>query len=242
MKRNDIENQICLYKRGIGGESTNKDIALANAVLGILSQQTVPMRRMLEKVYEKGDELYIVAFSRGSASAREFVVELDKLGIKTASGETVAKPPVKFLGCFDTVSEQVEHEVECLWDERFKLITKPSVLNEKDGKLSSIVETAVHQVSMEDNRQFKGSPAFPPVLMDSKDDRVHEIWFPGEHGDVGGSGYLKGLADGSLQGMKQWMEKCGLKFLEKGEDIHPDCVKIDVKGFEHLQVDRSRMG
>ena len=178
MKRNDIENQICLYKRGIGGESTNKCIATTNAVLGILSQQTTPMRRMLEKVYEKGDELYIVAFSRGSASAREFVVELDKLGIKTASGETVEKPPVKFLGCFDTVSEQVEHEVECLWDERFKLITKPSVLHEKDGKLSSIVETAVHQVSMEDNRQFKGSPAFPPVLMDSKDERVHEIWFP----------------------------------------------------------------
>lgn len=239
--RNDIDGQICLYKRGLGGESQNKLIAARNTVMGILSQQTVPMREMLEEVYEEGDELFIVGFSRGSSSARAFVVDLDENGLKTAGGKTVDKPPVKFLGCFDTVSDQIKNLINYIYTKRHHLITKPSVLGEKDGKLSPIVETAVHNVAMDDNRQFEGVMAFPPVLMDSADDRVHEAWFPGEHGDIGGSVSPKGLADGSLKSMQEWMEKCGLKFLEKGGDIHPDCLRIKIKGEEDKHGDPARM-
>lgn len=240
-ERNDIEDQICLYKRGLGGESESKLIRGINSLRGKLSQQTVPMREMLEGVYEEGDELYIVGFSRGSASARAFVADLDESGLKTARGETVEKPPVKFLGCFDTVSDQIKNLVQHLENRVSKSITKSSVVGEIDGKLSSIVETAVHNVAMDDNRQWGGVPSFPPCLMDSKDERIHEAWFPGEHGDVGGSVGHKGLADGSLEYMQEWMKKCGFKFLEKGEDIHPVCLKIPNHEDLDKDVDASRM-
>jgi len=239
-KRNDIDGQICLYKRGVGGVSENELFANMNFVKGDLSQQTGPMREMLEKVYEKGDKLYIVGFSRGSSSARKFVCLLDEFGLKTASGETVEKPPVEFLGCFETVSNQVKNIRKVLRNRRRGTITKPSVLGEIDGKLSPIVGTAVHNVALDDNRCFV-FPPFPPVFMDSNDSRVHEAWFPGEHGDIGGTYYVKGIPDGSLKSMQEWMESLGLKFLEKGEDIHPDCLKINVKGYEDVHIDRTAM-
>jgi uncharacterized protein (DUF2235 family) len=99
------------------------------------------MRELLEKVYEKGDQLYIIGYSRGAASARQFVSDLDEDGLLTASNERVEKPPVEFLGCFETVAVQLEENfIDILKTKQTKEITKASVVGEIGGKLSSIVE------------------------------------------------------------------------------------------------------
>jgi len=228
-RQNDVPGQIMLYQRGIGGDTDNNVLKFIRFVRGSLKLQTIPMRRQLEAVYKKGDSLYIIGYSRGAASARRFVSELDKKGLTTASGEHVAKPEVKFIGCFETVSMQVaRHRFEILLKQITGGITNPGILGEKKGKMSEIVKTAVHNVALDDNRYRFGWPNCPnpPVFMDSKDERVHEVWFSGEHGDVGCGFYQKGLSDESLKFMQEFMEKEGVVFIN-AKHINDNCLKVD---------------
>lgn len=239
-KRNDVPGQVCLYQRGVGGMSESKFVRIMNMVLGDLTQQTKPMHKKLEKVYEKGDKLYIIGYSRGAASARQFVSELEQDGVVTASGEKVDKPPVEFLGCFETVSMQVKNNfINIMRRKKRGAITQSSVVGEMNGNLPSIVKKAVHNVALDDNR-FRANQPFPPVFMDSKDDRVHEAWFPGEHGDVGGTYYTEGVPDVSCKYMQEWMENLedGITFIE-AKDIHPECLEID----EHPEanIDKTKL-
>jgi len=236
-RRNDVPGQVCLYERGIGGMSDSKLINKVNFVRGKLDQQTVPMREMLEKVYNKGDQLYIIGFSRGAASARAFVSQLEAKGLSTAGGELIEKPPVEFLGCFETVAMQARTDViEIAETEITGDITSAKVLGEIDGKLPSIVGTAVHNLALDDNRFKNLAKARPPTFMDSADDRVHEAWFAGEHCDVGGSHYFKGISDVSCKYMQEWMgENDGIKFIQP-KDINSECLQID--GHPEVKVDK----
>lgn len=192
------------------------------------------MRERLEKIYEKGDQLYFIGFSRGAASARMFITELERDGLRTASNERVETPPVEFLGCWDTISLQLQlpNLYGILKTSLLRRITKARVIGEKGGKIPSIVKKAVHVLPMDDNR-FRG--AFSPVYMDSHDDRVHETWVAGEHVDSGGSVYTKGMPDCSCKYMQEWLEHAGLSFISNKE-IHPDCIKIDE--FPDIHIDK----
>mmetsp|Transcript_40613 Transcript_40613/g.122233 ORF Transcript_40613/g.122233 Transcript_40613/m.122233 type:complete len:421 (-) Transcript_40613:1471-2733(-) len=222
-RRNDVPGQICIYKRGIGGVSENKLLAKGRFLVGRLSHQVKPMRKKLEKVYEKGDKLYVIGFSRGSASARAFVNELNKKGLVTKDGVKIEgkDAQIEFLGCFDTVSMQFFPNLLTIIRNRLlKKMTKCTVLGE-NGRVASNVKKAVHNMSLDDK-----NPVLPPVHMGS-DDRVSETWFAGAHKDVGGGFYNSGLSDHSLIHMQDWMKSHGLNFLEDFKDIHPDCLRID---------------
>ena len=229
-RRNDVPGQISIYQRGIGGVSDNGFFRTLRFIGGDLEYQTKPMREKLEAVYEKGDKLYIIGFSRGSASARKFAVELYEDGLVAANGEKVEEPPIEFLGCFDTVAMQVKTRLICLLETKRKGTFPKSedVLGEKGGKIPPNVKKAVHNVSLNDNRMTSYPVWFPPLLMDSKDDRVVETWFAGEHGDVGGTYYTKGIPDISCKYMQEWIESLDdpLTFI-KAEQIHQECLAID---------------
>jgi hypothetical protein len=227
-RRNDIPGQISLYERGIGAKTDNELIKNLRMMGGDLSRQTNPMRKRLEEVYEKGDKLYIIGFSRGAASARKFATELYNEGFLTKDGDKVDEPPIEFLGCFETVAMQLKTRLgSILVSKRKKRITKSTVLGE-DGAVAPNVKKAVHNVALDDNRMYDGAVThFPPVLMGSED-RVHETWFAGEHGDVGGNFYNKGIPDCSCKHMQEWIESLddSLRFI-KAEDINPECLTID---------------
>mmetsp|Transcript_23074 Transcript_23074/g.49131 ORF Transcript_23074/g.49131 Transcript_23074/m.49131 type:complete len:150 (-) Transcript_23074:1846-2295(-) len=128
------------------------------------------MHKELEAVYEEGDEVFIIGFSRGSASARTIACELNEKRI-----------PVKFFGCFDTVSMQVYKYWGVIIGNAFKKqITSSSVLKEIDGIIPENVERAVQCLSLDDTC-YACMPPFPPIIMDSEDPRVHESYFPGTH-------------------------------------------------------------
>lgn len=233
LERHDVPGQLCLYQRGVGGVSDNVFIKTINFAFGELSQQTKPMRKKLEAIYEKGDKLYIIGMSRGSAAAREFVVELEKDGLLTKSNEKVEKPPVEFLGCFDTISMQWSH----FFNIPFVIsrsITKSSILGEKGGKIPSIVKKAVHLISLDDNRNFK---LLSPVHMDSNDERqrVHEMFVPGDHQDCGGSWYIKGIPDCSCKCMQEFLEDAGISFISN-KDLHPD--SLELKDDPDVKIDK----
>jgi len=234
-KVNSVDGQVCLYKRGVGGTSDSKAMRTLNTILGDLNQQTDPMREMLEECYNEGDKLYVIGYSRGAASARKFVCDLDRDGLKTSSGGFVEKPSVEFLGCFETVAMQVKKRLlKILKNDVKGGITPSSALGEIDGKIPSIVKTAVHNVALDDNR-FRTS--HPPCYMDSADERVHESFFPGEHGDIGGTYFKKGLPDGSCLYMQEWMESLDepLKFISNTE-IADECLKVDA--YPEVDIDK----
>lgn len=226
-------DQICLYVNGVGGDSTSPKLwTEINNVLGVLKFQIDSMKSKLEAVYEEGDKIYVTGFSRGSASARQFVANLENNGLQPANGgKKVKKPPIEFLGCFDTVSDQFASKdlKEILIDATLGKITPSDCIGEVDGKLPSIVKKAVHGLSLDDNR-FTMSliglvEPFPPVFMDSKDERVHEAWFPGVHADVGGGETEHGLSDCAGVYLQEWLEHEGIVFY-KPDEIPKENFKI----------------
>mmetsp|Transcript_13570 Transcript_13570/g.31312 ORF Transcript_13570/g.31312 Transcript_13570/m.31312 type:complete len:381 (-) Transcript_13570:228-1370(-) len=210
-KRNDVDGQVCLYYRGLGAISNNDLLQKINYGLGILDFQTKPMHKMLNAVYNEGDEIYIIAFSRGAAAARKFVCELDAKGTD-----------VKFLGCFDTVSFQLWKNLSAIVSGVLRgTLINSKVLGEKDGRLPENVGTAVQSVSLDESRSY-----FPPVYMDSKDPRIFESYFPGVHSNVGGNYYYNGLSDACCKHMQDWLKKEGLTFLDY-KDVRTECLEKD---------------
>mmetsp|Transcript_4592 Transcript_4592/g.6780 ORF Transcript_4592/g.6780 Transcript_4592/m.6780 type:complete len:427 (+) Transcript_4592:160-1440(+) len=223
-RRNDIDGQVCLYERGVGGVTDNKYIKKLQKTGGDLSRQIKPMREKLEGVYEPGDKLYLIGFSRGASAARKFAVQLHEEGLTTKNHGKVDEVPIEFLGCFDTVSMQVKKRLFKILKTKLKQGVTPSTVLGEKGTVAPNVNQAVHNLALDDNRQWH-FPPFPPVNM-GNEDRVSETWFPGVHDDVGGSRYTKGIPDGSCVHMKEWMEKSGLDFI-KAVDINEECLKID---------------
>jgi len=230
-RRNDIPGQICLYERGLGGNDIdNKFLSTLEMVAGDLNKQVDPMRARLQSVYEPGDKLYFIGFSRGSAAARKFASELNDKGLMSKDDKLVERPPIEFLGCFDTVSAQLKKRLFKILLNRVEKGIPPSGVLDEKGTVAPNIKRGVHCVALDDNRMWNNAmETYPPVLMgaqEGREDDIHEVWFPGEHGDIGGPYYRDGLADGACLYMKEWLEKDGISFLTAG-DINPECYKID---------------
>jgi len=237
----DDKNQISLYEVGVGGETENTALGMLRAVGGNISGRIEDMKKRLEAVYQPGDRLYLVGFSRGAASARKLAADLYDNGLTCMkNGEVVERPPIEFMGCFDTVSLQITAQpLQLLVTKYLHGIPSSGAVGEK-GFIAPNVKRAVHNVSIDDNRMWRGSPfTFNPTLM-GNEEKVTETWFAGEHGDVGGSYYSKGMPDCSLEYMMEWMEGGdlgegnNLEFL-KAQDIDP--ANLIMNGFPEIQID-----
>ena len=210
-KRNDVDGQVCFYVRGHGTMSNNPLRKVFNKFAGILSKQTKPMHKRLDSVYTEGDEIYIIGFSRGAASARRFCCELEEKGVG-----------VKFLGCFDTVSDQfLRHPIVAVTRMLPNKLISSDVLKEKNGKIAKNVRTAVHSISLDDSRR-----TFPLIHMGSNDPKVFESYFPGSHSMVGGGYYFNGVSDACGKHMQDWLKEEGVTFLDYN-DVHPECLQRD---------------
>ena len=175
---------------------------------GRIGVQINEMRKKLTEVYAPGDVLYMIGFSRGSSACREFAMELSKKGVKLIDGKYDKKPTIEFMGCFDTVSSQyTRHFFPILHMMFTKGIPSPKLLTEQDG-VSPLVKKALHLVSLDDAND--GTVFCPTLMSQSQDDegRVHEIWLPGGHLDVGGGGVPESRNFSMChQGiMKKWLE------------------------------------
>eukprot|EP00816_Leptocylindrus_hargravesii_P005506 CAMPEP_0196826762 /NCGR_PEP_ID=MMETSP1362-20130617/93794_1 /TAXON_ID=163516 /ORGANISM="Leptocylindrus danicus, Strain CCMP1856" /LENGTH=441 /DNA_ID=CAMNT_0042207349 /DNA_START=81 /DNA_END=1406 /DNA_ORIENTATION=+ len=221
--------QISLYEIGCGSEERDGGVLAletVNQLAGNLSKQIDPMKEKLKKEYEKGDKLFVFGFSRGAASARKFACDLAKNGLAYGGDggkeEVDLKPTIALLGCFDTVAMQISEDVTDIVSDGLQLrIPSCTDIDEDDFKVASIVEKAVHLVSLDDRRVR----TFPPTLM-GYEDRVEEVWFSGVHSDVGGYWTNdRGLADCTLTYMKKACEKAELKFLD-AENVDEKAVTI----------------
>ena len=192
------EEQRTYYYNGIGTREDVEDIPLVgwlvSKVTGLVNSALAPRwgdaRRILKEA--KGDfdraepkpqdRIVVFGFSRGAALARKFA---------SMVLEENEELKVAFLGVFDTVAAMDGIH------RRGETISSDVVF--EDGTVNRRVKRAVHILALDEDRV-----AFEPTQMNRDPDheeRIHEIWFPGVHSDVGGGYWHDGLADVALNYM-----------------------------------------
>mmetsp|Transcript_25170 Transcript_25170/g.54247 ORF Transcript_25170/g.54247 Transcript_25170/m.54247 type:complete len:416 (+) Transcript_25170:152-1399(+) len=189
--------QLPLYYKGVG--TWHEDMSLMQGFksafgMGAMHEIYIKAYADLEKIHQEGDQIFIFGFSRGAATARLFASYLDHNNINGVV------PQIALLGVFDTVvqSSDVGNNEDI----------KNLDIKGKDSSLPKSVKKAIHLVSLDEMRE-----PFKPTLF-NEDDRVTEVWCPGNHSDVGGGYYHDGLSDVTLECMLFEAIKSGMKHRE----------------------------
>ena len=205
----DGGEQRTYYYNGIGTRENGEDIPLVgwlvSKVTGLVNSALAPKwgdaRRILKEAMDDfdnarptpEDRIVMFGFSRGAALARKFA------SMVLQENEHLE---VAFLGVFDTVAAMDGIH------RRGETISSDVVF--EDGTVNPKVKRAVHILSLDEDRV-----AFEPTQMNRDrecEERIHEIWFPGVHSDIGGGYWHDGLADVALTYM---IDQCR-KHLNKG--------------------------
>lgn len=224
-----LEEPPFFYRQGVGtkvGEKVSGNIWGA----GIGDRLGEAYRWLADQVHYRGRELdeskiYVFGFSRGAYTARIFCWLVCKCGLpadvdqcavlfqyflsrvrgRTAPAELDGKiaewrksheysaPPIELLGVWDTV----------------KTADFGSDDLEFDHKLAKNVQRAYHAMALDELRTLF------PVLRFQPDPRVREVWFAGNHCDVGGGYSEDGLSNIALQWMLDRAMEHGLHFYNR---------------------------
>ncbi|MBD2690824.1 DUF2235 domain-containing protein [Anabaena catenula] len=239
--------QILFYDEGLGtGNLIDK---IGGGAFGVGIDQAIQKAyRFLCLNYEDGDEIYLFGFSRGAYTARclagliycsgllkrqyirkipqayELYRNRDKdthpsgkksVEFRQKYGENV---PIEVLGCWDTVGSLGIPDL-------IPYIPIDNWINKKykffDTKLNHLIKKAFHAVAIDETRKaFDVTPMTPNA--DIKD-QVTQIWFPGDHGCVGGgTESTRGLSDAALDWMMAQVSAIGL-------DLDKSCVEYGIK-------------
>lgn len=158
----------------------------------------------IEKVYRYG--------YRGSDKNKKW-----KEGVRFISlPEGLKSVPIKFIGVWDTVgSLGIPDDMSII-----NLIDDKTKYQFHDTELCGNVEYAMHAVAIDEIRA-----SFSPTLWTNftNGPKRKQVWFPGEHGNVGGGKKETGLSDGALLWMIEQAKAAGLVFKEKMvRQIKPD--------------------
>ena len=181
------------YREGIG---TRFDVVgkIVGGVFGAGGKQRVKEALEHFRAHQPpGEPIAVVGFSRGAALALHFVNQLAK--------KFSPRPPVKFVGLWDTVPAvgiaATKIDDELFWD----------------LDLPANVERCFHAMALDERRlDFRihhPDPSGPNQLV--------EVWFRGVHSDVGGGNENSALSSIALN----WMFECAAR---TGIALRPDVV------------------
>lgn len=192
-------SQVSLYYSGVGTRGTMFRRALASTFAnfepGWIRKEAY---QDLCATYEPGDKIFLFGFSRGAAIARMLASQIAQEGILVNSRRHEAD--ITLLGVWDTVASfgapNLDDDTSPISDVVFE-----------NGTIAKNIQQAYHLVAVDETRL-----AFRPTLMNAAD-RVHEIWFPGVHSDVGGGYTHDGLSDVALSFMLEKVSAHGVHFL-----------------------------
>ena len=180
-----------LYIRGLGNEFDNPGLeGILGRVFGGAfgagaDDKMDDAYTVLSAAWQPGDRIFIFAFSRGAAIARMLAMRIYRLGLNGL------RPDIELLGCFDTVAS-------------FGIPGNSWNLF-KDFHIAPNVKQARHAIALDENRIM-----FPLTQMNRRDG-VEEVWFRGDHSDIGGGHDRSGLSDITLRWMLMEAEALGLQ-------------------------------
>lgn len=246
--------QTVRYNRGIGSGQEWLDRIGGGAFGWGIDQEIKSTYDFLCFNYEAGDEIYLFGFSRGAYTVRSLAglirvaggllprEEVEKVpdtyAIYRANYDLARKRremkalssavrPVKItvLGCWDTVgSLGIPRTLPVL----SRFINKKYEFH--DYQLSNIIEHALHAVAIDEDRKvFDYTPMEQSRENIEAGQTLHQAWFPGDHGAVGGGNPdTAALADGALLWMIDTIQNTlnlGLRF--DLSNVEADRAKVD---------------
>jgi hypothetical protein len=201
--------QMAFYYGGVGNALENSPILDGLGSATGLGAESIVDRAYLDivRVYRPGDRIFIFGFSRGAAIARLLARTIDQRGAPKKiwslrlfgrhwpiwkSESKQHHVPVHVLGCWDTVGAfGVAKTIAGIDFNRINAF--------KDLSIPDNVEQAYHLVALDEQRD-----SFVPTLMDPDPltpERIIEVWFSGDHSNVGGSWATDKLSDVTLDFM-----------------------------------------
>jgi hypothetical protein len=197
--------QIGFYYAGVGNKFDN------NPVLSVLGMGTgmgageIVERAYLDliRVYRPGDRVFITGFSRGAAIARLLARAIDARKSPRSvwtlylfgkhrmlwMSKMRKEIPITVLGCWDTVG--AFGVAKTMFGINFQSMNMGMDLSIPDN-----VQQAYHMLALDERRD-----SFEPTLMDPdpiRPERIVEIWFPGDHANIGGGWATDKLSDVTL--------------------------------------------
>jgi len=215
--------QIVYYDDGVGADK--KGLArMISGGFGIgLERNIYEAYRFLCFNYEKGDEVMLYGFSRGAYTIRSLAGMIGKVGLvksielkhipealelyrnhDDSASESFKRKfarnvSITLMGCWDTVGALgIPDKTPLIPFDDFR----KSRYEFHDTNLGIHIERALHAVSIDERRK-----EFLPTLMNQgpsvpSSQKLKQIWFPGNHGSVGGGSWDKrGLSNGTLNWM-----------------------------------------
>lgn len=258
--------QVVYYDHGVGSGDLTGQVDLGERISGGAFGKGIDHKIQdayffLCENYVLGDEIYLFGFSRGAYTVRSLAGMIYCSGLLSRSNlrkvpeayelyrNRLIKPSdeeaqafrqengdrvnITLLGCFDTVGSMgVPDEIPFL--------PLDKLINAKyrfyDTDLSSIIQNALHAVAIDEIRKvfdvtpMTRSPNTPNQV-------VKQVWFPGEHGCVGGGHEKHGLSDSALM----WMVD-EIRALRLGLDIDLGAISGGVKPNSLEDFDNSLHG
>ncbi|PXY35799.1 DUF2235 domain-containing protein [Prauserella flavalba] len=237
----DGVKQQCRYLEGVGTKPWQR---LLGGAFGYgLSANVKAAYEFLVHHYEPGDELFFFGFSRGAYTARSTVGFIVNCGIlrpqhagrldeayelyrdrdrATAPGRERAtrfrasfahenQTPVEFVGVWDTVGAlgiplsggRLLHRFNQRWQFH-------------DTTLSHTVRAAFQALAVDEHRR-SFTPAVWQVSSSADGQRREQVWFAGDHSDVGGGHSDTALADIALR----WLAG---RARDRGLGLEPDAL------------------
>lgn len=186
--------QIAFYYHGVGNRVENSELGqLFGGAFG-MGADAIVERAYLDvvRVYRPGDRIFIFGFSRGAAIARLVAGTIGRRGIPEtiwtlrllgrfwrlwSSARIAAEVPVAVLGAWDTVGAfGISKNILGIPFQKMNLL--------KNLDVSLSVRRAYHMVALDETRD-----SFEPTLMEPDPitpNRIVELWFSGNHANVGG--------------------------------------------------------
>ena len=223
--------QVKWYNEGVGTEWMNR---VSGGAFGLgLDKHIQDGYRKLIELYQDGDDVFVVGFSRGAYTARSLVGLVRNCGVLRRMDGTLVDRAYEMYRSRDQVdsehavafrrdnSTEIRIKFVGVWDTVGALGVPLQSFREfnaeqyafHDTKLSSIVTNAFHAVAVDEHREPYQATMWGP--QDAKD-RDHgqvlrQLWFSGAHSDVGG-GYTgtHPVADLTLRWMQKNAQACGL--------------------------------
>ena len=197
--------QIGLYYAGVGNQFDNDPLlGFFGLATGLGSEDLVERAYLdLVRVYRPGDRVFIFGFSRGAAITRLLARAIDARGAprtvwtiklfgkhRTLWTSKDKRPvPIEAIGCWDTVgSFGIAKTIGGVNLQQINLF--------RDMSVPENVRHAYHMVALDERRQ-----EFEPTLMDpdpNRPERIIEVWFAGDHANIGGGWATDRLSDVTL--------------------------------------------